>query len=163
MKTKTSSAIWGLLLILSGAIVIGQQLNWFAGWDTRSQVVVLLVLAALAFVGYIASGWNSWVLLFPAAVLSSSALFFGMKTTDSPNEVAGGTQKIYLMPIVGHASKFAFGWAIGESANRYLALRSWKRAREMMYRFSIEPAGMVMHHDQDPVYTSYDWTGRLLL
>jgi transposase InsO family protein len=32
-----------------------------------------------------------------------------------------------------------------------------------MQELSIEPAGMVMHQDQDPVYTSHAWTGRLLL
>jgi transposase InsO family protein len=76
---------------------------------------------------------------------------------------AGGTQKAYLMPIIGHASKFAFGWAIGKNANRSLALMAWDRAKKMMQELDIEPAGMVMHHDQDPVYTSYAWTGRLLL
>jgi transposase InsO family protein len=76
---------------------------------------------------------------------------------------AGGTQKAYLMPIIGHASKVAFGWAVGESANRALALAAWKQARVMMNELDIEPTGIVMHHDQDPVYTSYDWTGRLLL
>lgn len=76
---------------------------------------------------------------------------------------AGGTQKAYLMPIVGHASKVAFGWAVGESANRALALAAWQRARETLRQLGIEPAGIVMHHDQDPVYTSYAWTGRLLL
>ena len=74
---------------------------------------------------------------------------------------AGGTQKAYLMPIVGHVSKLAFGWAVGESANRRLALQAWRQAKETMQELSIEPAGMVMH--QDPVYTSYAWTGRLLL
>ena len=76
---------------------------------------------------------------------------------------AGGTQKAYLMPIIGHVSKLAFGWAVGESANRALALEAWRQAKETMQQLSIEPAGMVMHHDQDPVYTSYAWTGRLLL
>ena len=76
---------------------------------------------------------------------------------------ADGTQKAYLMPIIGHASKFAFGWAVGESTNRALALKAWDHARETMRRFGFEPAGMIMHHDQDPVYTSYAWTGRLLL
>jgi putative transposase len=76
---------------------------------------------------------------------------------------AGGTQKAYLMPIIGHASKVAFGWAVGESANRVFALAAWRRAREMMDELDVEPARIVMHHDQDPVYTSYDWTGRLLL
>lgn len=76
---------------------------------------------------------------------------------------AGGTQKAYLMPIVGHASKVAFGWAVGESGNRALALTAWKRARETLHQLGQVPNGIVMHHDQDPVYTSYAWTGRLLL
>ena len=76
---------------------------------------------------------------------------------------AGGTQKAYLMPIIGHVSKLAFGWAVGESANRTLALQAWRQAKETMQELGIEPAGMVMHQDQDPVYTSYAWTGRLLL
>jgi putative transposase len=76
---------------------------------------------------------------------------------------AGGTQKAYLMPIIGHVSKLAFGWAVGASANRTLALLAWRGARRTLQQYGIEPAGMVMHHDQDPVYTSYAWTGRLLL
>jgi putative transposase len=76
---------------------------------------------------------------------------------------AGGTQKAYLMPIIGHVSKLVFGWTVGESANRILALQAWRQARSTMRQLSIEPAGMVMHQDQDPVYTSYAWTGRLLL
>jgi transposase InsO family protein len=76
---------------------------------------------------------------------------------------AGGTQKAYLMPIIGHVSKLGFGWAVGESANRALALQAWHQSKETMRELSIEPAGMVMHQDQDPVYTSYAWTGRLLL
>lgn len=76
---------------------------------------------------------------------------------------AGGTQKAYLMPIIGHVSKLAFGWAVGESANRTLALNAWREAGETIRQLNIDPAGMVMHQDQDPVYTSYAWTGRLLL
>lgn len=57
----------------------------------------------------------------------------------------------------------AFGWAVGALANRALALAAWKRVRERLHQVGIEPTGIVMHHDQDPVYTSYDWTGRLLL
>jgi transposase InsO family protein len=76
---------------------------------------------------------------------------------------AGGRQKAYLMPIIGHASKVAFGWAVGESANRTLALAAWQQARTMLLQLGIEPTGIVMHQDQDPVYTSYAWTGHLLL
>jgi transposase InsO family protein len=76
---------------------------------------------------------------------------------------AGGTQKAYLMPIVGHASKVVFGWAVGESANRELALSAWFRAKAMLAEFGVESNGIVMHQDQDSVYTSYAWTGQLLL
>jgi hypothetical protein len=47
---------------------------------------------------------------------------------------AGGMQKAYLMPIVGHTSKVSFGWAVGESANRALTLVAWRRARETLYQ-----------------------------
>ena len=76
---------------------------------------------------------------------------------------ADGSQKAYLMPIVGHVCKLAFGWAVGKSANRILALQAWRQARETMRQLGIEPTGMVMHQDQDSVYTSYAWTARLLL
>jgi len=76
---------------------------------------------------------------------------------------ADGSQKAYLMPIVGHVCKLAFGWAVGKSANRILALQTWRQARETMRQLGIEPTGMVMHQDQDSVYTSYAWTARLLL
>jgi putative transposase len=76
---------------------------------------------------------------------------------------AGGTQKAYLMPIIDHASKVALGWAVGDSANRALALTAWRRAKERISALGVEPDSRVMHHDQDPVYTSYAWTGQLLL
>ena len=76
---------------------------------------------------------------------------------------ANGHQKAILMPIVGHASKMVFGWAVGESADTTLALRAWERAREALRRLGVPYAGMIMHHDQDPVYISYRWTSQLLL
>jgi hypothetical protein len=36
--------------------------------------------------------------------------------------LAGGTQKVYQMPIVGRAGKVAFGWDVGRRTNRTLAL-----------------------------------------
>jgi len=76
---------------------------------------------------------------------------------------ADGHRKAILMPIIGHASKMAFGWAVGESDDTPLALRAWKRAKETFQGLSISFAGMVMHHDRDPVYTGYGWTSQLLL
>jgi putative transposase len=76
---------------------------------------------------------------------------------------ADGHRKAILMPLIGHASKMAFGWAVGESDDTPLALRAWKRAKETFQGLNISFAGMVMHHDRDPVYTGYGWTSQLLL
>ena len=76
---------------------------------------------------------------------------------------AGGRKKAYLMPIIDHTSKLVYGWAVGEGANTALALEAWERAKHSFLVLQISSKGMIIHHDQDPVYTIYDWTGRLLL
>ena len=76
---------------------------------------------------------------------------------------ADGRGKAYLMAIVDHASKLVLGWAVGECAVTRLALRAWEKARQTLVRRGIPLAGMIVHHDQDPVFTGYGWTSRLLL
>ena len=76
---------------------------------------------------------------------------------------ADGRRKAVLMPIIAHTSKLACGWAIGESGDTHLALQAWGRAKKMFQRLGIPYAGMIMHHDRDPVYTGYRWTSQLLL
>ena len=76
---------------------------------------------------------------------------------------ADGTRKAYLMPIIGHVCKMAYGWAVGQRANTALALEAWEAAKATFQELAIPYAGMIVHHDQDSVYTSYDWTGQLLL
>jgi putative transposase len=77
---------------------------------------------------------------------------------------ANGRRKAILMPIIGHASKLACGWAVGESADTDLALQAWERAKAMLQKLTISSLdGMIMHHDRDPVYTGYEWTAQLVL
>jgi len=76
---------------------------------------------------------------------------------------ANGRKKAMLMPIIGHASKAAFGWAVGESDNTALALQAWGRAKRTFKELNVSCVGMIMHHDRDPVYTGYGWTSQLLL
>ena len=76
---------------------------------------------------------------------------------------ADGHRKAVLMPIIGHTSKLACGWAVGESGDTALALQAWERAKKTFRRLGIPYAGMIMHHDRDPVYTGYRWTSQLLL
>jgi transposase InsO family protein len=71
--------------------------------------------------------------------------------------------KAWLIPILGHVTKVVFGWALGPSADTWLALRAWKRATAGLRRLGLSPAGVIVHHDQDPVFTSYEWAKQLLL
>ncbi len=73
-----------------------------------------------------------------------------------------GQRKAYFMPIIGHQCKVAYGWALSQSPNRDAARKAWTRAKVTLQTHGIEWHDMIMHHDQDSVYTSYDWTGLLL-
>jgi len=76
---------------------------------------------------------------------------------------ADGRRKAVLMPIIGHVSKVAFGWAVGQSRGTFLALQAWEHAKETFQRMGVSYTGMIVHHDQDSVYTGYEWTSRVLL
>ncbi|MCP4167404.1 MAG: transposase [Chloroflexi bacterium] len=66
------------------------------------------------------------------------------------------------MSILGHTSKVVFGWAVAGRANTDLALQAWTRAKATFQHYNIAFRDLIMHHDQDSVYTSYAWTGQLL-
>jgi putative transposase len=76
---------------------------------------------------------------------------------------ADGRRKAYLIPILDHASKLVLGWVVGERAVTALALQAWKQARQTLVIRGVCLKGMIIHHDQDPVFTSYAWTSQLLL
>jgi putative transposase len=76
---------------------------------------------------------------------------------------ADGARKAYLMPIIGHTCKLAFGWAVGQSANTNLALQAWEQAQATFRQLSVPYQGVIVHHDQDSVYTGYGWSGQLLV
>jgi transposase InsO family protein len=78
-------------------------------------------------------------------------------------ELVYANGKAWLIPVIGHVTKVVFGWALGPSADTRLALRAWKRATAGLRRLGVSPAGVIVHHDQDPVFTSYDWAKQLLL
>lgn len=71
----------------------------------------------------------------------------------------GGSKKAYLMALLDPASAWVPGWAVGPSANRELALSCWSEARKHLE----DVAGMVVHSDQDSVYTSYEWLRTLIV
>jgi hypothetical protein len=76
---------------------------------------------------------------------------------------ANGRRKARLMPLLDHVSKVVWGWAVGPHAVTGLALQAWQAAWVQLRRWHLAMPGLIVHHDQDPVYTGYGWTGRLLL
>ncbi len=75
---------------------------------------------------------------------------------------ANGNRKAILMPIIGHISKMAFGWAVGERRGTALAVQAWEHAKRTFQQMGVSCVGMIMHHDRDSVYTGYEWTSQLL-
>lgn len=76
---------------------------------------------------------------------------------------ADGSRKAYLMAFVDVAGKLVPGWALSRHADRQLALKAWKQAKATLSLLGRSAAGLVVHSDQDTVYTSYDWLDRLLV
>lgn len=95
------------------------------------------------------------------AQLEEIALFQVMYTDFTEIPYADGHRKAFLIPIIGHVSKMAFGWAVGESANTPLALSAWEQAKASLIALDVPYAGMIMHHDRDPVFTGYGWTSQI--
>lgn len=76
---------------------------------------------------------------------------------------AGGRKKAYLMALIDIGSRWVPGWALGPSPNRELALTCWERARAQLEAAGRGTSGLIIHQDQDSVFTSYRWLRRLLI
>jgi transposase InsO family protein len=76
---------------------------------------------------------------------------------------ADGQHKAHLIVIIDHASKLAYGWAIGEGPDAATALRAWKQAKKTFRKLGIPVKGVVVHQDQGSAFISYAWTSQLLL
>ena len=76
---------------------------------------------------------------------------------------ANGRRKAQLLPMIGHVSKMAYGWAVSEHADTELALLAWEQAKKTLQQIDVPYAGMIVHHDQDAVFTGYEWARRLVL
>ena len=73
-----------------------------------------------------------------------------------------GREKAQLMPIIDHTCKLVVGFAVNRSADTALALKAYFRARRTLSFYGVNLCDVVMHHDQDPVYTSHAWIRQLV-
>jgi putative transposase len=80
-------------------------------------------------------------------------------------EIRYGRQgkKAYLMPLIDHATKWVVGWAVGQRRNTDLALEALTMAAETLTDTGLTLDGRIIHHDQDSVYTGYEWLRAVLI
>lgn len=85
-------------------------------------------------------------------------------TTDFTELVyAGGARKAHLIALVDLESKWAGGWAVGVSADHVLALRALDELCDHLAGLGRRLQDVLIHHDQDPVFTGQAWLRRVLL
>ena len=76
---------------------------------------------------------------------------------------AGGVKKAQFMPILEHVSKYVPGWVVSEHDDTQAALMAWFEAKLEIKKFGFPVKGMILHQDQDPVYTSHQWTRQIII
>lgn len=74
-----------------------------------------------------------------------------------------GQAKAQLMPIIDHKSKVAVGHALGPSANTDVALEAWSIAEKTLMRLGQRTENVIIHHDQDGVYTGHRWLHEIVI
>ena len=70
---------------------------------------------------------------------------------------AAGSRKAWLIVIHDLVSRWVVAWAVGRRRNRELALECWNQARGRLKRRRGDLTGLIVHQDQDSVFTSYRW------
>ncbi len=75
----------------------------------------------------------------------------------------GGKRNAQLIAIIGHESKMILGWAVGEHANTDLSLEAWRRTKETFKEYHISLKGLILHQDQDSVFTGNRWVDEILI
>jgi len=67
------------------------------------------------------------------------------------------SQKAFLMPLLDHTSKYVAGWAVGLAKNSELAVAAWARTHGNLRHLGIDLSRVIVHHDQDSIYTGHQW------
>lgn len=72
-------------------------------------------------------------------------------------------EKLAMIAYEGVGSKLVVGFATGNSQNTDLALRAWKKAKKELKRRGVNLKNVIVHQDQDPVFTGYRYAEQLVL
>ncbi len=78
-------------------------------------------------------------------------------------ELEYGGGKAWMLPILDHDTKVVLGWAVDEQKTAAVAVRAFRQAHRTLRTFGRRTRGMIVHHDQDPAFVSYEWSREILL
>ena len=70
--------------------------------------------------------------------------------------------KIYFIPFIDLKSRRICGWNIGFSDNTDNALSAYVKTRRYLKRMNVDMGNIIIHQDQDRVFTGYRYAGELL-
>lgn len=65
----------------------------------------------------------------------------------------GGSWTGRFMVIIGHTSKYIFGWSVGKTRSNDLAEEALDRTLEKFDRKGTDPDEVILHQDLDSLYT----------
>lgn len=112
MKRNTSNIFWGLLLILAGAALLANRMNWvnFSLASTNTWVYIFAGLSLVLLLGYILNGLSKWDWLFPTLIFAAISLTIWLSDHAVTSSVLG-------MPILlSIALPFYVGFAFHRNA-----------------------------------------------
>lgn len=73
-----------------------------------------------------------------------------------------GTGIYWLILFSDHISRCIPGWNIEKHKDTANALRAYCRLKRKLKKFKVKLSSVIIHQDQDTVFTSYQYTGTLL-
>lgn len=71
----------------------------------------------------------------------------------SPARGVEETAIAWLIPLVGHATRYALGFAVGEPADSALELDTWSAVALIPSHYRDPSAGVIVHQERDPAST----------
>lgn len=72
-------------------------------------------------------------------------------------------EKLSMIAYEDVRGKLVAGYATGEHQDTDLALKAWEAAKEELQKWGVDLSKVIVHQDQDPVFTGYRYAEQLVL
>lgn len=111
MTIRRPSLLWGLLLVVAGAVALAQQAGLMPHLPDEVWIWVFAAVSLLSVASYALSGWRQWGWLFPAGICGALALILAFLIRGVDNPALAATL------FIGLAIPFAAAYLTDRSRN----------------------------------------------